>query len=765
MFTDIAGYTESMSKSESKSLDTLEKKRSILKPLLKEYKGTFVKEMGDGTLSYFESAVNAATCAVKLQETTYDDSDMNIRVGIHIGDIVFKDGDVFGGGVNVASRLESIAPAGGVCVSKSVYDELSNQDDFDGIELGLQSLKGVGRLVEVFGLKGDKLSEPNPTEYQENKVAVHTDDEVPSIAIIPFRNKGKEEDTFFAYGICEDLIGDVASAGLIRVASKQQIEDAGKLPIDELAKKLDVRYMTNGELWRMGDMFQLSVELYDSKDKKVIWSDRWQESWDNLSTIKGNLSDGLLKTLDTASKVGKKIETTSAEAYEYYLRGKHKYWKRNNSNDIDIARGLLEKAIELDNNLIIGKHLFGVTYHNAGEYDKALHLYITTLKQVEKMDDKYWIGRLIRDIGEIYGHKGEIDLSIEYYNRSCKIFEELDDKVEMGYSIHHIGMYYFDKGDFEKTMDYYLKALKIFKELENQRATSMMNQNIANVLFRQGKLDKSLQVYNQALQIYEGLDSKPGIASSCHKLGCVYSEKGDYDKAFYYYNKSLQIFEELADNPNIGNVLTGIGYEFFQKGDYDKALGYYERTLKIRELIGDKFDLGNILFHIGRVYSAKGEYDKGLDYTIRSNKMAQNIDDEYGLGFSFNLIGETYRNLGDYKKSAEVLEKCFALRQKIGNKELQIITLINLYLTYKIIGGKYDKGTIINLYREIDNTDTIREQKFNYYLYIILEDISKLEIAYNRIQEKAANLEPDVAAKFLSYPIPKAIVEEWEKVK
>ena len=96
MFTDIAGYTESMSKSESKSLDTLEKKRSILKPLLKEYKGTFVKEIGDGTLSYFESAVNAATCAVKLQETTYDDKDMNIRVGIHIGDIVFKDGDVFG---------------------------------------------------------------------------------------------------------------------------------------------------------------------------------------------------------------------------------------------------------------------------------------------------------------------------------------------------------------------------------------------------------------------------------------------------------------------------------------------------------------------------------------------------------------------------------------------------------------------------------------------------------------------------------------------
>ena len=124
MFTDIAGYTQSMSKSESNTLDLLDKKRSILNPLLKQHKGTFVKEIGDGTLTYFDSAINAASCAVKLQEQTYDDKDMNIRAGIHIGDIVFKDGDVFGDGVNVASRLESIATKGGVCVSKNVYDEL-----------------------------------------------------------------------------------------------------------------------------------------------------------------------------------------------------------------------------------------------------------------------------------------------------------------------------------------------------------------------------------------------------------------------------------------------------------------------------------------------------------------------------------------------------------------------------------------------------------------------------------------------------------------
>ena len=325
MFTDIAGYTESMSKSESKSLDTLEKKRSILKPLLKEYKGTFVKEIGDGTLSYFESAVNAATCAVKLQETTYDDKDMNIRVGIHIGDIVFKDGDVFGGGVNVASRLESIAPAGGVCVSKSVYDELSNQDDFDGIELGLQSLKGVGRLIEVFGLKGKKLNEPNPEEYKDNKVAVHSDDEVPSIAIIPFANKGADENVFYAYGISADLISDCSSAGLIRVASLAEIEELGDISFKEKAKKLFVRYVATGTLWKIDEMFQLSIELFDTKESKVIWSDKWQEKWDNLPSIKGSLSDGLLKALDTRKTMAKIVDNTNSETYEYYLKAKYKF--------------------------------------------------------------------------------------------------------------------------------------------------------------------------------------------------------------------------------------------------------------------------------------------------------------------------------------------------------------------------------------------------------------------------------------------------------
>ncbi|SVE56309.1 uncharacterized protein METZ01_LOCUS509163, partial [marine metagenome] len=230
---------------------------------------------------------------------------------------------------------------------------LANQREFEGVSLGLQSMKGVGRLIEVYGLKGDKLNEPKASNYQENKVAIHSDVEVPSIAIIPFDNKGADEDVFYAYGISADLISDCSGAGLIRVAGLNDIEklDYENLKYDELSKNLLVRYIVTGMLWKMGDMFQLSIELYDTKDKKVVWSDRWQEKWDNLTMVQSNLSEGLLKTLNMKPQIERNIETTNPVAYEYYLKGRHKLLTPNNKEDRQVAIDLLNKAIALDDSL------------------------------------------------------------------------------------------------------------------------------------------------------------------------------------------------------------------------------------------------------------------------------------------------------------------------------------------------------------------------------------------------------------------------------
>jgi len=346
-------------------------------------------------------------------------------------------------------------------------------DSLELVSLGMQSLKGVGRLIEVYAIKDESLVVPNPDDYLENKINVHSDDEVPSIAIIPFENKGAQEDVFYAYGISADLISDVSSAGLIRVASKKDIEtlDYTNLDNTQLSQKLFVRYVTNGELWRMGDMFQLSVELYDTKDKKVVWSDRWQEKWDNLPTIKINLSDGLLKALDTTSKVEKKAETTNTKAYELYLKAKHTYDKRTDIHDTETARELLRQAIELDDTLIAAKVQLGWTYSEMGDYDEAMEIYTPALEQAEKLADKAGMGAALNRIGVVHDNKGEYDKALEYYDKSLKIKEEIADKLGMGGTLNNIGIVYADKGEYDKALEYYDKSQKKREELGDKRGT------------------------------------------------------------------------------------------------------------------------------------------------------------------------------------------------------------------------------------------------------------------------------------------------------
>ena len=591
MFTDIAGYTASMSKSESKSLNLLEKKRSILKPLIKEYNGTFVKEIGDGTLSYFESAVNAATCAVKLQEQTYDDEDMNIRAGIHIGDIVFKDGDVFGDGVNIAARLESIAPQGGVCVSKNVYDELLNQDDFDGVELGLQSLKGVGRLVEVFGLKGSKLKEPNPEEYKENEVKAHSDDEVPSIAIIPFKNKGADEDVFYAYGISADLISDCSGAGLIRVAGLNDIEklDYRNLKYDELSKNLFVRYISTGTLWKMKDMFQLSVELYDTKNKKVVWSDRWQEKWDNLPSIKGRLSDGLLQALNLKANTAEKVLSDNPEAYEYYLKAIHKHSTQKTKEDLLMARELFKKAYEIDSDFIYAKISYAVTF-NFDEYKEGVSILEKILASSHVQSDKTLKARTLMAIGGCYFFTSHKNKTKKYYLEALELYSEIGDKNRVADLTVNMSGALMLSNSYDEGIQMCLKGTQISKELDNQASYAGANMNLAYIYALLGKDKTSFKYLDIAEPILKKIDNYFILAMVEKIKATNYFNQRDFKNAFKYYEISNSMFSSIHDETILPNdiiqllilsnnhtkakkILEEERYTFFNSSDYKKDNG------------------------------------------------------------------------------------------------------------------------------------------------------------------------------------------------
>ncbi len=289
MFTDIAGFTALSGKDETKALSLLDKQKEVIVPILDEFNGTLHKEMGDGLLFTFSTVTEAVKCAIKIQEVTKSVDELNLRIGIHEGEITFKDGDVLGDDVNVASRIEPFAPLGGIAISGKVQQNISSLPEFQTDFVGNPSLKGVSQDVKVYCITSHGLPLPNKSKISAKLeeqakprfnifaltgailtvtgigfwiavgvfgLSFGTKYEVPSVGILMMENLGSEEDNFWARGITGDLIIKVASSGNIRVPSIKEIVEVDiSETFEKIAERLNVKYILTSELYKDENKF------------------------------------------------------------------------------------------------------------------------------------------------------------------------------------------------------------------------------------------------------------------------------------------------------------------------------------------------------------------------------------------------------------------------------------------------------------------------------------------------------------------------------
>jgi len=767
MFTDIAGYTALSAKDETKALKLLDTQKQILTPIVEEFNGTLHKEMGDGLLFTFPTVTDAVKCGIKIQKKTKEIDDLNLRIGIHEGEITLKDGDALGDDVNVASRIEAFATSGGIAISSKVQQNISSLPEFETSYVGKPELKGVSQEVKVYcitshGLpKTDEIVEPIIEESKSNfnifaitggiltaigiafwiaigvfDVSFGSKAEVPSVGILMMENRGDVEDEFWTSSITEDLIVKVASAGLIRVAPMKEILEVDiKKSFEEIAKKLRVKYLLTSSLHKKEDGFDLRCQLLEAESGNSKYANKWSESIDKAPTIVGNLAENILRTLKVSTKQDiARAPTTNAEAYEYYLKAKFnfdRYLKLLRTEDIISARGLLEKANELDDNLLVAQILLGRTYYFQRKLPtetiienntKSRNIFEQVLRKAKKSGDKFWIGRSLRNIGNTFYYSDK-KTAHNYYKRSLQINEELGDKIGMSWSLSNIG----------------------------------------NVLLSYRDYDHALEYYKRSLSIREELGDKWDIMDLLMNLGNTYHKKRDFDNGLDYYKQALTLAEQIDDKNNMRSLLTNIAGVYSSTGRYDMAIDYYKLALDITKEIDHQFFAGIISRLIGYTYLRKGELDRALDYAQLSLNFQKEISDTLGTGFAFILFGEIFERKMDYYKAKEYFTKSLSIIKRLDpySKERITETTIFLFHTFKYLGKQYDVNKIHTLIKETEDIGF----EINLRLYKLLEDTSYLETAYNQIQEKADNLEPDIAVKFLSYPIPKAIVEEWEKIK
>ena len=360
MATDVVGYSRLMGANEVGTLTNLKCHRAeLIDPAIAEHQGRIVKQTGDGMLVEFPSVVNAVDCAAEIQRDMRvrnaeipEDRRIEFRIGINLGDVIAEDDDIFGDGVNVAARLESVAKPGGIAISSSVRENVGNRLDLMFEDMGEQELKNIDFPMRVYNVVfGDapSRSKANGAKHETNDV------EKPSIAVLPFINmSGDPEQEYFSDGITEDIITDLSKvSGLFVVGRNTSFLYKGRtVQLQEAALELGVKFLLEGSVRKAGDRVRVNGQLIDGTTGGHLWADRYDRDLTDIFAIQDEITQSIvdqlkIRLLPKEKKAITRPPTENVEAYTYFLKGRQ-YFHNTTKTFLQLARRMYAKAVELD---------------------------------------------------------------------------------------------------------------------------------------------------------------------------------------------------------------------------------------------------------------------------------------------------------------------------------------------------------------------------------------------------------------------------------
>jgi TolB-like protein/class 3 adenylate cyclase len=355
---DVAGYSRLIGADEQGTLGRLRAIRTeLIDPSIAAHNGRVVKTTGDGLLAEFASIVDALHCASEVQAQMAErnfavtpESRIDFRIGIHQGDIVVEDDDIFGDGVNIAARLEAMAEPGGICVSGRVQRDAVGKLDLAYRDLGQQQLKNISRPVRVYAIEAGKLVRTSPSGKPSDSAPAL------SVVVLPFANLSADpEQEYFADAITDDLTTDLSRiADSFVIARTTAFTYKGKsVDVQQVARELGVRYVLEGSVRRTGDQVRVNVQLVDARTGSHIWADRFQTDRANLAEAQDEITSRLARTLnlELAEAVGRRVEqkgTTDPEAQDHVMRGWAWWYRRMSPANREEAQRAFTRALEMN---------------------------------------------------------------------------------------------------------------------------------------------------------------------------------------------------------------------------------------------------------------------------------------------------------------------------------------------------------------------------------------------------------------------------------
>jgi TolB-like protein/class 3 adenylate cyclase len=546
---DVEGYSRLMGADEVGTLQDLTRRRAILDALISAHRGRIANTAGDSVLAEFGSAVDAVQCAVEAQAALAEanaglsaDRHVNFRIGVHVGDVMVKGGDLFGDGVNIAARLQTLARAGGTCISGAAHDQVRKILPFAFADLGAQQVKNIEEPIRAFAVttKGAAAaaypagSWSAPADYNTQ---LQLPDR-PSIAVLPFQNmSGDPEQEYFADGMVEDITTALSRVKwLFVIARNSSFTYKGK-PIDikQVGRELGVRYVLEGSVRKAGNKVRITGQLIEVSTNAHLWADRFDGGLEDIFDLQDQITANIVgaispKLEDAEIALARKKPTHNLSAYDFYLRGLASLYQFTKEGH-EQSMPLLRKAVELDPDFALAQAVIAGWYISGKAFawikigdreiveadqlarrllrlsnddarvlafaGQALTYVVGNLKegapvldQAIRLDPNLAVARLWGGGAKMY--LGELDAAIEHFQHAVRL-SPLEPRTFLAYS--GLASAHFLAGRYEKALECATTGIR-------QRPNFVALQRIAAVCYaKSGRVEDAKRAWLVALQL------------------------------------------------------------------------------------------------------------------------------------------------------------------------------------------------------------------------------------------------------------------------
>ena len=566
MAADVVGYSRLMGANEVGTLTSLREHRTeLIDPCIADHQGRIVKLTGDGMLVEFPSVVSAVDCAVDVQREMRhrnaaipEERRIEFRIGINLGDVIVEGDDIFGDGVNVASRIEGVAKPGGVSVSSSVRENVGNKLDLVYEDTGEQELKNIGFPVRVFNVVlGSGAAKPRAGAEPEMAEA-----EKPSIAVLPFNNMSDDAgQEFFSDGITEDIITDLSKvSGLFVVGRNTSFTYKGKaVQLQEVAAELGVKFILEGSVRKAGQRVRVNAQLIDGSSGGHLWADRYDRDLTDIFAIQDEITQAIveqlkIKLLPKEKKAIAKAPTVKIEAYTYYLKGRQ-FFHSITRNFTVLARRMFAKAVEID-------PLYARAYAGIANCDQRLYGWYNVEPEDDILATAAKALALDPDLAEAHAARGAALANMGRSEEATAAFEralELD-PVNFDACLAY-ARFSVIAGNQEQAIDLFIRAVEA--QPDDCQAALIVH----NMLETMGRPDEANKYAMMGLKrADEALRLHPESSRPAQLGACTLAGMGEREKAMDWLDHALSI------DPDDPNALYNAACTYSLLGEIDKAM-------------------------------------------------------------------------------------------------------------------------------------------------------------------------------------------------